>query len=255
MHNHRPLTVITCNSNYTLREYKSEYANQFMKQVSLQNLAILDRFFELESLQFLRDFKPLDQHLITDDYRTKMVDWMIEVCTSFSCSDRTWFLAVQIFDRYLNSMKGKRVLKNPDVHALGIVAMYLAAKYEDVYPFSSFIAFERISHKAVTQKDILRLEGDFLRAFEFDLELVTPFDFHQYVTGILSANANLPQEHRGLLKNVEELSLMILRMAFENHSEFFKDYKYSLLTCSAISSAVNLLKTHRHIPANLHSFF
>ena len=107
-----------------------------------------------------------------------MVDWMIEVCTSFSCSDRTWFLAVSIFDRYLSLMQGRKVLKNVDVHSIGITAMYMASKYEDVYPFSSFIAYERISHKAVAQKDILRMEGEFLRLFEFSLEVVTPFDFH-----------------------------------------------------------------------------
>jgi Cyclin, N-terminal domain len=110
---------------------------------------------------------------------------MIEVCTSFSCSDRTWFLAVSLFDRYLEAIKGKKTLKNCDVHGLGIAAMYMASKYEDVYPFNSFIAHERISHKAIPQKDILRMEAEFLRLFEFDLEIVTPFDFHQYVYGLM----------------------------------------------------------------------
>ena len=66
-----------------------------------------------------------------------MVDWMIEVCTSFSCSDRTWFLSVALFDYYTQLMKGKKVLRNQDVHSIGVCAMYIATKYEDVYPFSS----------------------------------------------------------------------------------------------------------------------
>lgn len=44
---------------------------------------------------------PLETHTITKDYRTKMVDWMVEVTTSFKCSIRTYFLAVAIFDGYL----------------------------------------------------------------------------------------------------------------------------------------------------------
>ena len=56
--------------------------------------------------------------------------------------------------------------------------MYLASKYEDVYPFSSYLAYERISHKSVPHREILRMEGEFLRLIEFDLELVSPFDFH-----------------------------------------------------------------------------
>jgi hypothetical protein len=46
-------------------------------------------------------------------------------------------------------MKGIKQLKNSDIHAIGVTAMYLASKYEDVYPFNSHIAFEKISHKAV----------------------------------------------------------------------------------------------------------
>jgi hypothetical protein len=31
-----------------------------------------------------------------------MVDWMVEVCTSFSCTDRTWFLSVTLFDKFID---------------------------------------------------------------------------------------------------------------------------------------------------------
>lgn len=41
---------------------------------------------------------PISAHEVTKEYRTKMTDWMVEVCTSFKCSERTYFLAVQIFD-------------------------------------------------------------------------------------------------------------------------------------------------------------
>jgi hypothetical protein len=141
-----------------------------------------------------------------------MVDWMIEVCTSFSCRDRTWFLAAQFFDRYLIMMKGKKTLRNSDVHAIGVTSMYLASKYEDVYPISSFMAYERISHKAVPQKEILRMEGDFLRLFEFDLELVTHFDYHMYIFGQLNVIFS-SGEQKVAIQRIDELSLMLIRMA------------------------------------------
>ena len=43
---------------------------------------------------------PLDTHSVSKEYRTKMVDWMVEVTTSFKCTTRTYFLAVAIFDTY-----------------------------------------------------------------------------------------------------------------------------------------------------------
>lgn len=49
-------------------------------------------------------FNPLHRHQVTKEYRTKMTDWMIEVCTSFKCSRRTYFLAHQIFDHYLSKL-------------------------------------------------------------------------------------------------------------------------------------------------------
>ena len=37
---------------------------------------------------------PIDGHNVTKEYRTKMTDWMVEVCSSFKCSSRAYFLAV-----------------------------------------------------------------------------------------------------------------------------------------------------------------
>jgi len=75
----------------------------------------LRSLFEIED----RDLRPrgeavngLDGHAISKEYRTKMVDWMVEVCTSFRCSDRTWFLAVELFDRFLIKSRGSFILKN-----------------------------------------------------------------------------------------------------------------------------------------------
>ena len=91
-----------------------------------------------------------------------MVDWMVEVCTSFKCTERTYFLSVALFDKFLASVKGRVKLSNSDVHSLGVAAMYLASKYEDVIPINSLIASEKISHKSISSSDVKKLESDFL---------------------------------------------------------------------------------------------
>ena len=45
----------------------------------------------------------LHSHNISKEYRTKMVDWMVEVTTSFKCAVRTYFLAVAIFDNFIRA--------------------------------------------------------------------------------------------------------------------------------------------------------
>lgn len=96
------------------------------------------------------DTTPLATHNISKEYRTKMVDWMVEVTTSFKCTVRTYFLAVAIFDNFIRSMQGKKVLENSDVHLIGVGTMYLASKYEDIYPLHSKVVSEKISHGAFT---------------------------------------------------------------------------------------------------------
>jgi hypothetical protein len=55
---------------------------------------------------------------------------------------------VAIFDSYLRALQGVKVLENSDVHQIGIGAMYLASKYEDIYPLHSKVVSEKISHGA-----------------------------------------------------------------------------------------------------------
>lgn len=105
-----------------------------------------------------------------------MVDWMVEVTTSFKCTQRTYFLAVAIFDNYLRKIRGTKVVENGQVHLVGVGAMYLASKYEDIYPLHSKVVSEKISHSAFSQKQILEKEEEFLRLFQFEMDFVTPYD-------------------------------------------------------------------------------
>lgn len=68
---------------------------EFIESTKLFN----SHFTECDRTTAGRD--PLEGHDITREYRTKMGDWMIEVTTSFKCCQRTYFLAMTIFDRYM----------------------------------------------------------------------------------------------------------------------------------------------------------
>jgi G2/mitotic-specific cyclin 3/4 len=92
---------------------------------------------------------PFARHDITWDYRTKMVDWMVEVCTSFKTSERAYFLSVSLFDNYLRRISQK--VENKDIHLIGLGCMYLGSKYEDVNPLLSKTVADKIAHKAFTQ--------------------------------------------------------------------------------------------------------
>ena len=159
---------------------------------------------------------PLAKHKISKEYRTKMVDWMVEVTTSFKCTVRTYFLAVALFDEYLRAQQGVKVMENSDVHGVGVAAMYLASKYEDIYPLHSRVVSEKISHGAFSQKSILKKEEEFLKLFEFQFDFVTTYDiFQTYMTLIkkkIVTNESKETETANL-KKIEELSLLLIRMS------------------------------------------
>ncbi len=145
----------------------------------------------------MSNFKPLDfpPIQITKDYRTKMVDWLIEVCHQFKCSERTWFLAVEIFDRMIQEYGVKGIsLENSSVHGMGIIAVYLASKFEDIYPITSNSASVRISHNMINQEEVLRREKETLALFNFDLHLLSPFDFYLTFISLLEHRIEKPRQ-------------------------------------------------------------
>jgi hypothetical protein len=53
----------------------------------------------------------MSNHAINGIYRTKMVDWMVEVLSAFKCSNQTLFLAVSLMDRYFAALNNERALE------------------------------------------------------------------------------------------------------------------------------------------------
>jgi len=65
----------------------------------IENVHMFNPLFEEDEIMGAAR-EPLIGHNVTKEYRTKMIDWMIEVCTSFKFCKRTYFLAVAILDKY-----------------------------------------------------------------------------------------------------------------------------------------------------------
>ena len=68
------------------------------------------------------------------------------------------------------------------MHKVGVISMYLASKFEDVFPLHSKVVSEKIAHGTISQKEIVALEQQFLQLFDYQVDFVTHFDFHQTYT-------------------------------------------------------------------------
>jgi len=186
------------------------------------------------------------------EYRTKMVDWMIEVTTSFKCCPRTYFLAVAIFDKYLIAAnKRNKSLANKDIHSVGVISMYIASKFEDVFPLHSKVVSEKIAHGSISQKDIVRMEQEFLQFLDYDVDFVTPFDFHQtYIDKIskkLNANLALDGESsqfsdfcNQMTVPLAQMAMVLVKMAMQ--CQDFGHYSPSVVVMASVYASTAFLK-------------
>lgn len=123
----------------------------------------------------------MSNHKVTAIYRAKMVDWIVEVLTAFKCSDQTFFLTINLMDRYfaaLNQGSQKRALELHELHITGVVCMFIASKYEDVYPLLMKTVFNKIGHKKISEEAIRTKEMEILRVLGFKIGASpTPLEF------------------------------------------------------------------------------
>lgn len=70
----------------------------------------------------------LKSHLITSQLRAKMVDWMIEVLSSYKMSEEAFFRSCKYMDLFFKRTTKK--LEVSDLHLVGVASMFMASKYE-----------------------------------------------------------------------------------------------------------------------------
>lgn len=135
--------------------------------------AIHGNFLDMESVSV--PGKCLDKHQITQSQRARMVDWMVEVTEQFECATQTYFLAVTIMDGFF-ARYGK-ALPSSELHVIGVTAMFMASKAEDVYPLRLKLVHERIANLALSETRIKATEITMLRSLDFCVNVTTPWDF------------------------------------------------------------------------------
>ncbi|KAJ3474542.1 hypothetical protein NLG97_g9795 [Lecanicillium saksenae] len=128
-----------------------------------------------------------------------LVDWLIEVHTRFHLLPETLFLAVNIVDRFLS----KKVIQLDNFQLVGITAMFIASKYEEV--LSPYIGnFKRITNDGFTEEEILSAERFVLSTLDYDLSYPNPMNFLRRV----SKADNYDIQSRTIGKYLTEISLL-----------------------------------------------
>lgn len=162
---------------------------------------------------------------ITYPMRSILVDWLVEVAEEYRLHTETLYLAVSYIDRFLSYMSVVRA----KLQLLGTAAMFIAAKYEEIYP-PDVGEFVYITDDTYTKKQVLRMEHLILRVLSFDLTVPTPLAFLMYYC----VSNNLSEKIQYLAMYLCELSLL--------EADPYLQFVPSTLAASAIALARHTLQ-------------
>jgi len=178
----------------------------------------------------------LARHKITPNLRAKMVDWMVEVMCSYKCSDQAFFLAVNFMDNFFE--KTQMTANGNDLHLVGVTTMFMAAKFEEIYPMRLSVVHEKIAHKKLSIEEIMQKEGEILQALNFNLVSAT---IHDFVSNVLF-QLNLKEQLNADLYEYLEKVCVYLEKTVVHDYELTTQYTYAELAASTLFVAFKVIE-------------
>jgi G2/mitotic-specific cyclin-B, other len=146
---------------------------------------------------------------ITEKMRAILIDWIVEVHNKFKLAPETLFLTVNLIDRYLEKIPVCR----DRLQLVGVSAMLIASKYEDIYPPETR-DFVYITDKAFTKGEVIQMETSILKQLDYNITVPSSYRFLERFSKV----ACLTDQQFALSKYLIELCLIDYRMLRFNNS-------------------------------------
>eukprot|EP00928_Gymnodinium_smaydae_P051116 TRINITY_DN3463_c0_g1_i2.p1 TRINITY_DN3463_c0_g1~~TRINITY_DN3463_c0_g1_i2.p1 ORF type:complete len:590 (+),score=144.28 TRINITY_DN3463_c0_g1_i2:87-1856(+) len=140
---------------------------------------------------------------VNNKMRGILVDWLVDVHKKYKLRNETLFLTVALIDRFLE----RRVTQRNHLQLVGVSALLIAAKYEELYP-PQVHEFVYVTDKAYSKEEVLRMEAAMLSTLNFEISCPTAahfFERYQRINGCTDA-------HRDLARYLLELTLLDYKM-------------------------------------------
>lgn len=96
--------------------------------------------------------------------REILIDWLSDVCQKFKLLSETFFMTINLIDRYL----GVQMVRRSQFQLLGSACLFIASKYEEIYP-PHMNEYVRVCDRAYSVEELLKMEEKVLIALEFKL--------------------------------------------------------------------------------------
>ncbi|XP_031123075.1 G2/mitotic-specific cyclin S13-7-like [Ipomoea triloba] len=160
--------------------------------------------------------------------RAILVDWLVEVHRKFELMPETFYLTVNLIDRFL-SMK---TVPRKELQLVGISAMLIACKYEEIWA-PEVNDFIMISDNAYVRAQVLAMEKTILGKLEWYLTVPTPYVFLVRYIKAAAAAAAACGGGADDGKEMENMSFFLAELGVMNYSAAVV-YGPSKLAASAV---------------------
>jgi hypothetical protein len=91
------------------------------------------------------------------------VEWIIDVHRKFRLMPETLFVTINIIDRYLSETE----IKKSQLHLLGVTALLISTKYEEIYP-PELKDLLSISENKFKKEEVLKMENHIIATLSFN---------------------------------------------------------------------------------------
>ncbi|PRQ35243.1 putative cyclin [Rosa chinensis] len=153
--------------------------------------------------------------------RSILVDWLIDVHRKFELTPETFYLTVNIIDRFLS----RRMVTRRELQLVGISSMVIASKYEEVWA-PQVEDFVCLSDYTYTGSQIRAMEKAILEKLGWYLTVPTPYVF---LARYIKASISPDDEMRHMVFFLAELGALDYRTTIR--------YSPSMIAAAAVYAA------------------
>ena len=187
-----------------IEKYKSEntkikenpqYVCEYLYDI-LNNLLIDENnYYEKLELDHFNLIK--NRYYIHPESRKFFINSLINIQDLLNFNERTLFLTVQIFDRYINDvlMKKNIKIKEENLDIVIVTSLIIAAKNEEIklYSMNDYLNLLPLKYNV---NDLQKMEYSILSEFDFDLNIPSMLDFYELFS--VEVKLNKIQKAKGL---------------------------------------------------------
>jgi cyclin B len=178
-----------------------------------------------------------NQKEITEQMRSILIDWIIDVHGKFGFCDETLYMTVSIIDRYSSI---KKITRN-EYQCLGITALMISCKHEEIN-VPKVEDFIYITDNAYTKQEVFNMEIDILDKLKYNLLYPSPIKFYEY----LSLHFGFDKKKHFLGKYLMETFLLDLICI---------KFKPSIISCACIYIVMKFFKMKNYKESYLKKWY